>query len=54
MIGLDSDAVAELCEKASAEVGDPKAIRIANYLCKGNYVASGSKEVGTLNFSGLN
>ncbi|GBF89603.1 hypothetical protein Rsub_02321 [Raphidocelis subcapitata] len=44
VIGLDSDKVAELCAAATAEVGEDKAIRIANYLCPGNYAVSGSIE----------
>lgn len=33
--------VNELCEKANAEAGG-KGVRIANYLCNGNYAVSGS------------
>ncbi|KAF5835064.1 acyl transferase/acyl hydrolase/lysophospholipase [Dunaliella salina] len=44
VIGLDSGKVAELCKAASAEVGKENAVRIANYLCPGNYAVSGSKE----------
>lgn len=44
VIGLDSDKVEELCKAATAEVGEDKAIRIANYLCPGNYAVSGSIE----------
>merc|ERR1719478_1439662 len=40
VIGLDSDKVAELCA-ASAEASGEK-IAIANYLCPGNYAASGA------------
>lgn len=36
--------VAELCKAATAEVGEDKAVQIANYLCPGNYAVSGSKE----------
>ncbi len=36
--------VAELCAAATAEVGEDKAVRIANYLCPGNYAVSGSAE----------
>ena len=36
--------MAELCEKASAEVGEGKGVRIANYLCPGNYAVSGGVE----------
>jgi len=41
VIGLDKATVAEICEKAAAETGEP--IRIANYLCNGNYAVSGSE-----------
>eukprot|EP00199_Chlamydomonas_sp_CCMP681_P001930 CAMPEP_0119106276 /NCGR_PEP_ID=MMETSP1180-20130426/4006_1 /TAXON_ID=3052 ORGANISM="Chlamydomonas cf sp, Strain CCMP681" /NCGR_SAMPLE_ID=MMETSP1180 /ASSEMBLY_ACC=CAM_ASM_000741 /LENGTH=352 /DNA_ID=CAMNT_0007091577 /DNA_START=44 /DNA_END=1105 /DNA_ORIENTATION=- len=44
VIGLDADKVAELCAAATAEVGADKAVRIANFLCPGNYAISGSKE----------
>eukprot|EP00775_Hariotina_reticulata_P006041 gene6041-6279_t len=44
VIGLSKEKVAELCEAATAEVGEDKAIRIANYLCNGNYAVSGSIE----------
>jgi [acyl-carrier-protein] S-malonyltransferase len=44
VIGLDSAKVDELCAAATAEVGEDKAIRIANYLCPGNYAVSGSIE----------
>jgi [acyl-carrier-protein] S-malonyltransferase len=43
VIGLDSDKVAEICKEATEKSGG-KAISIANYLGKGNYVASGAKE----------
>lgn len=33
--------VQELCEKASAEVAEGQGVRIANYLCPGNYAISG-------------
>jgi hypothetical protein len=36
--------VEELCAAATAEVGEDKAIKIANYLCPGNYAVSGSVE----------
>lgn len=36
--------VAALCEKASAESGAKVGVRIANYLCNGNYAISGSLE----------
>ncbi|KAJ9514403.1 hypothetical protein QJQ45_012376 [Haematococcus lacustris] len=44
VVGLDSSKVAELCAAATAEVGEDKAVKIANYLCPGNYAVSGSKE----------
>ena len=40
VIGLDSDKVDELCKAATAATGEP--VRIANYLCTGNYACSGS------------
>lgn len=33
--------MAELCEKASAQVGPGEGVRIANFLCPGNYAVSG-------------
>ncbi|KAF6264942.1 acyl transferase/acyl hydrolase/lysophospholipase [Scenedesmus sp. NREL 46B-D3] len=44
VIGLDKDKVAALCEAATAEVGADKAIKVANFLCPGNYAVSGSIE----------
>jgi [acyl-carrier-protein] S-malonyltransferase len=44
VIGLDSDKVSELCAAATAQVGEDKPVRIANYLCPGNYAVSGSIE----------
>lgn len=44
VIGLDAAKVAELCEAATAEVGADKGVRIANYLCNGNYAVSGGIE----------
>lgn len=41
VIGLDAEKVQELCEKASAEVAEGQGVRIANYLCPGNYAISG-------------
>lgn len=35
---------ASALQAASAEVGKENAVRIANYLCPGNYAVSGSKE----------
>ena len=31
----------QLCEKASAEVAEGQGVRIANFLCPGNYAVSG-------------
>merc|ERR1719223_527865 len=42
VIGLQKDKVAELCEAASEKSGE--SIRIANFLCKGNYAVSGSSK----------
>nr|QKY14966.1 malonyl coenzyme a acyl carrier protein transacylase (FABD) [Polytomella parva] len=42
IVGLDSSKVQKLCEAACAEVNDPDAIKIANFLCPGNYAVSGS------------
>jgi len=42
VIGLSSEKVDEICSKASEETGQP--VRIANYLCNGNYAVSGAKE----------
>jgi hypothetical protein len=36
--------VAELCKAAEAEAGPGNSVRIANFLCPGNYAVSGSKE----------
>ena len=33
--------VAELCQRATEEVGEENGVRIANYLCPGNYAVSG-------------
>eukprot|EP00879_Flechtneria_rotunda_P003738 GHRR01003976.1.p1 GENE.GHRR01003976.1~~GHRR01003976.1.p1 ORF type:complete len:351 (+),score=140.96 GHRR01003976.1:61-1113(+) len=44
VIGLNKEKVAALCEAATKEVGEDKAIQIANYLCNGNYAVSGSSE----------
>lgn len=40
VIGLDKEKVAELCDAASEKSGE--SIKIANYLCKGNYAVSGA------------
>lgn len=42
VIGLSSDKVDEICAKACEMVGEEGAIKIANYLCNGNYAVSGS------------
>lgn len=42
VIGLPSEAVAALCEAASAEAPAGGGVRIANFLCPGNYAVSGS------------
>lgn len=44
IIGLKSDVVESVCAKASEMVGKPGAIKLANYLCPGNYAVSGSIE----------
>lgn len=36
--------VAELCEAANKEVSADQAVRIANFLCNGNYAVSGGIE----------
>lgn len=41
VIGLDAAKTAELCEAATAEVGAADGVRIANFLCNGNYAVSG-------------
>jgi len=41
IIGLDSEKVAALCEKASSEVEAGQGVQIANFLCPGNYAISG-------------
>ena len=46
VIGLDADTVAELCDAADQQVGT-HTMQVANFLCPGNYVVSGSKEVRT-------
>ena len=42
IIGLTSDKCEELCKAASEQSG--KDVRVANYLCKGNYAVSGAVE----------
>lgn len=44
VIGLDSDKVASICDAANKRVGDSTGVQLANLLCPGNYVVSGSKE----------
>jgi [acyl-carrier-protein] S-malonyltransferase len=44
VIGLDSDTVAKICAAANEKIGS-NAVQIANYLCPGNYVVSGSLQV---------
>ncbi|CAL8467128.1 g6664 [Coccomyxa elongata] len=41
VIGLAADKVEELCEAANKEVAAEDAVRIANFLCNGNYAVSG-------------
>jgi [acyl-carrier-protein] S-malonyltransferase len=41
VIGLDADKVAALCEAASAQAPAGQGVRIANFLCPGNYAVSG-------------
>lgn len=43
VIGLDSDAVQEICDAVNDKVG-AGSVQIANFLCPGNYVISGSSE----------
>ncbi|KAL3139643.1 hypothetical protein ABBQ38_003959 [Trebouxia sp. C0009 RCD-2024] len=43
VIGLSSEKVVELCEAANAKVGYDS-VRIANYLCNGNYAVSGGED----------
>lgn len=42
VIGLDSEKVAALCARAMEEAGEGNDVRIANYLCPGNYAVSGA------------
>eukprot|EP01025_Chloroclados_australasicus_P026545 TRINITY_DN2638_c2_g1_i3.p1 TRINITY_DN2638_c2_g1~~TRINITY_DN2638_c2_g1_i3.p1 ORF type:complete len:403 (-),score=35.60 TRINITY_DN2638_c2_g1_i3:281-1336(-) len=42
VIGLPQEKVQEMCDAVCAKTGDPDAVRIANYLCPGNYAVSGS------------
>ena len=41
VIGLDAAKVGDLCQAASAGVGPGEGVRIANFLCPGNYAVSG-------------
>ncbi|KAK9916775.1 hypothetical protein WJX75_006818 [Coccomyxa subellipsoidea] len=41
VIGLSAEKVEELCEAANKEVGADDGVRIANFLCNGNYAVSG-------------
>lgn len=41
VIGLSAAATEALCEAANAEVPPEQAVRVANYLCNGNYAVSG-------------
>lgn len=41
VIGLDAEKTAALCEMATKEVGADNGVRIANFLCNGNYAISG-------------
>ena len=41
VIGLDAAKTADLCAAATAEVGAADGVRIANFLCNGNYAVSG-------------
>lgn len=41
VIGLDSKKAEELCVLVNEKVGDADGIKVANYLCKGNYAISG-------------
>jgi len=42
VIGLSAEKVDEVCARACEMVGEEGAVRIANYLCPGNYAVSGS------------
>lgn len=44
VIGLDSEKVQEICDAVNERVG-AGSVQIANFLCPGNYVISGSSEV---------
>jgi hypothetical protein len=44
IIGLGPEKVQDICTAANEKLGS-QAVQIANYLCSGNYVISGSKEV---------
>lgn len=51
VIGLDSEKVQEICDAVNERVG-AGSVQIANFLCPGNYVISGSSEVWTAPCSG--
>ena len=42
VIGLSKEVVGEICEAASEKSGE--SVKIANYLCNGNYAVSGSSK----------
>ena len=44
VIGIDAAKTEALCAAASADVPPAQAVRIANYLCPGNYAVSGGLE----------
>jgi flagellar basal body L-ring protein FlgH len=52
IIGLSADKVQDICTAANEKLGS-QAVQIANFLCSGNYVISGSKEVQIWSFSVL-
>ena len=41
VIGLNAERAEELCAAVTKEVGDEDGVKVANYLCKGNYAVSG-------------
>lgn len=41
VIGLNADKAEELCALVNEKVGEADGIKVANYLCKGNYAISG-------------
>eukprot|EP00210_Caulerpa_lentillifera_P003994 g3810.t1 len=44
VIGLTAEKVDELCNEATKRAGENEYVKIANYLCPGNYTVSGSKK----------